>query len=368
MHILTRIFNKVLHYINLFIGKIYDILQQKNIIGQFPFKIVSNFGNVIRIEHPYPANFNISDKDLFNEWKRYDTFSHDLYSVQNVRVTHEGIVLKKYFTFIKALPHPIFRNQFGVLYNLYTYIFYKKVNTKAKKYVLLYDHWSKNNYFHWTVDSLCRLYLFKHHLNFEYTLLLPENCPSYILNTLEKFDVENIEFIPLKSFLQIEDLYVMNYAAWSGQQHPDVIKKLRNHLMSQTIHDKMAIKMRIYVSRGKQKSRRIINEAEVITLLQKYKFSIVYFEELNFDQQISMMQQTEYLITSHGANMTNILFLPDHAKILELLNNEKPNFCFWSLASCLGLNYNYKLCGIEKSNHIHVDIKELERTLIPLLS
>ncbi len=62
--------------------------------------------------------------------------------------------------------------------------------------------------------------------------------------------------------------------------------------------------------------------------------------------------------------MTNLIFLPAHAKVLELINARKPDFCFWSLASYLDLNYNYQFCKIAKSDHIIVDIKELEKNII----
>ncbi|MBA3705765.1 MAG: hypothetical protein H0W84_07640 [Bacteroidetes bacterium] len=120
---LYRIPNKFSHFINLFIGKVYDLLQLKNVVSRFPFQIVSNAGKVIHVEHSYPANYQAKDNSLFNEWKEFDTFPLDLYQVNDVRLTHEGIVLKKHTT---AFPHPIFRNQFGVLYNFFTRYFYKK--------------------------------------------------------------------------------------------------------------------------------------------------------------------------------------------------------------------------------------------------
>ncbi len=360
---ILRIKNKILYYLNFFIGKIFDFLNQIKLINRFPFKIISTFGGTLRIQHNYPVNFKKTDSNLFNEWKEYDTFPLDLYFVNNVRVTYEGIVLKKRSSFVKAMSHPIFRNEFGLLYNYFSLFFYKKSTKNTKKYLLIYDHWSRNNYYHWIIDSVCRLYLTKKHLEFEYTLLISENSPSYILESLKKFNIKNIEFIPPNCYFQIKDLYVMNYAAWSGQQHPIILMQLKNYLVSDSELDKINISKKIYVSRANQKSRRVDNEKQVVAIVKKYGFEVVFFENMSFENQVSLMRDVRCLVTSHGANLTNILFMPKDAKVLELIRDNKPNFCYWSLASSIGLKYYYQLCSTHNKDHLFVDTKQLINNL-----
>ena len=53
------------------------------------------------------------------------------------------------------------------------------------------------------------------------------------------------------------------------------------------------------------------------------------------------MRETVVLLGVHGAGMTNMLFLPDGAPVIELLNDEHGDPCYFLLASCLGLPYFY---------------------------
>jgi hypothetical protein len=361
---LNRIGRKFLHYLNLVIGNVYDTLQHTGLIGQFPYRVVANYGVAENFTHAYPHNFIKDDASFFEEWKSYKTFPHDLYLMNNVTITHEGIVLKKHSVFIKALPHPIFRFKFGPLYNIYIRLFYKEhMLDKRRNYLLLFDHWSSVNYFHWVVDSLCRAYMATNNIGFEFTILLPENPPAYVLDSLEKFNILDIIYIPRNSFVKTNQLYSINYAAWSGQQHPVILNKTKEYIVSKTKPEQLLQYKRIYASRSRQKTRRVINEDEVITIVTKHGFTVVYFDDMTFDAQVALMQNVQFFISSHGANITNILFLPTNAKVLELINNKKPNFCYWSVASFIHIEYNYQLCNIHSADHIIVDIAKLEENI-----
>lgn len=333
-----------------------------------PYKIIKTYADAIEVSHPKPVNYISADEKLFQEWEKYRTFPHDLFELKDVCISNQGIVFKGLKHFDKALPHPIFRNQFGIFYLLTQKIFYKKNDmSNDNSHIILFDHWSCNNYYHWIIDSLCRLYIIKNELQ-NLTLLLPENPPEYILQSLGYFDCTNILFIKKNEYLQLKNLLVPNYAAWSGQQHPFVIKQLRDYMVNKTTISSNLNYDKVYVSRGKQKARRVSNDKEVINILTRYGFKVVYFEEMDLEQQIALMKGVKHFVTSHGANLTNMLFMPEGSKVLELLRNDKPNFCYWSMADCLGLKYYYQLCSIEKEDHLAVDTIHLISNLELFLS
>jgi len=57
------------------------------------------------------------------------------------------------------------------------------------------------------------------------------------------------------------------------------------------------------------------------------------------------------LIGIHGAGLTNILFMPKGASVLELRRkDDSHNNCYFSLASALELNYFYQLCEVDNEN------------------
>lgn len=363
-NILQRIFIKANSALYTVVGKMVDALTRAGMWDAVDYKVAGHYGDVIQVVHDYPKNYEPANKAAFNEWKSYDTFPHDLFRIDNAWLTSDGIVLKKHRTFIKTLPHPIFRYQYGVLYNTRMRLFYGKEKAERNtKYILYYDNWSWNNYYHWIIDGLCRVQLVNDHVTVKFTVVLPEKSPAYLTETLRLYGYTDFIYLPEHSRVQLAELYSMNYAAWSGQQHPEILRK-----MAQTVKQKLAIAVmkparKIYVSRGKQFSRRVVNEKDVIARLEQHGFETVYFEGKSFREQVELMNTASHLVTSHGANMTNLVFMQSGVRILELINDRKPNFCYWSVAASMGFDYYYQLCPLSIADHIHVDIAELEKNL-----
>ena len=89
---------------------------------------------------------------------------------------------------------------------------------------------------------------------------------------------------------------------------------------------------------------------------------------MSFYEQIALMQNVKYFVSSHGANMTNLIYMPPGGKILELIRKEgRANFCYWSVASCLGFDYYYQLCELNDSDNVKVDLEIFKRNLELLL-
>lgn len=364
---LHRVFIKLNSILYTSVGKVVDVLTKIGLWGEFHYEIKGHYGDVIHIEHPYPENYQAQHKRHFDEWKEYDTFPHDLFLAKNSWLTSDGIVLKKHRTFINALPHPIFRYQFGFLYNMKIRLFYRKQKTDPdRNYLLLFDNWSWNNYFHWIIDALCRVQLVRDNVKLKFTIVLPEESPKYITETLKLYGYSDFVYLKKRSRTKIGTLYTMNYAAWSGQQHPEILRRMAGQIRDRLGIAKVQPWRKIYVSRGKQFSRRITNENEVLAVLQKHGYETFYFEGMTFADQVKLMTETSHFVTSHGANLTNLIFLPKGARILEMLNDRKPNFCYWSVADSMGHDYRYQLCPIEIADHINVDVKELKKNISEL--
>jgi hypothetical protein len=342
-----------------------DILFYIKIFRKIPFNKISGSEPEFKTEHIYPINYNPVDKKLFEHSKKYSTISDEIFVLKNASVTNSGIVTNGFKMFIPALPHPIFRISFGFRYILKQKIFYssRRLDDK-KKYVLIFDLWSKNNYYHWVIDSLSRLYNIKKKMT-DFIVLLPEKSPGFINETLALFDIKNIEYIGEKEFIKVPDLYIQNYTAGSGRQNPLAVNRVREFVLNR-VNTGIGKKF-IYVSRANQKTRRVNNENEIIAIVKEYGFEIVFFENINFEDQVSLMRNVKCLITSHGANLTNILFMPKGAKVFELIRADKPNFCYWSLASSIGINYYYQLCSICNKDHLIVDTKQFIDNINSLL-
>lgn len=114
---------------------------------------------------------------------------------------------------------------------------------------------------------------------------------------------------------------------------------------------------RIFISRTRAARRRLLNEEEVWPLFEDEGFERVCMEELSFDDQVNLMKQTSVLAAPHGAGLTNLMFCPPGAQIIELADLSFPNPNFYALASAMG--HGYWLVRAESVGDSHPIDKDL---------
>jgi hypothetical protein len=132
---------------------------------------------------------------------------------------------------------------------------------------------------------------------------------------------------------------------------------------------------RIYVTRGSQRHNRIIlNEPEVLELLGERGFEVVDPGAHPAIEQIRMFAEAEWIVSPHGAALTNLLFASPGATVVELFAPNYVDVSYWKLADCVpGLNYRYLIGAgpqprpgreeVAVMNDITVDLAALKRTL-----
>lgn len=91
---------------------------------------------------------------------------------------------------------------------------------------------------------------------------------------------------------------------------------------------------KLYISRYKTGRRHLRNEAELRVELEQRGFRTVHLEDASVPQQISLFSQTTELVAPHGAGLTNVLFMPQASRVLEI----RPaygsgKFCFTELCA-----------------------------------
>jgi capsular polysaccharide biosynthesis protein len=80
------------------------------------------------------------------------------------------------------------------------------------------------------------------------------------------------------------------------------------------------------------------------------------------------MSEAKSLVGLHGGGLTNMLFMPENGRILELrLGSDNHNNCYFTLASDLGHDYYYLLNESDTQEtfnaNITVDLNELGEIL-----
>jgi capsular polysaccharide biosynthesis protein len=254
---------------------------------------------------------------------------------------------------------------------------YKKL---AGKILCLSLSGLEENYSHFHIEYLARLYIFKlSKLRFDYIdfniktkfqeqffnlLNIPKKklIPSQLTKSAIKADT-----LIVPSLINNWEYFKMN----QGRQHhmkqyiPSWCKKIHEEFRNKT-----NATYRIYVSRSKANRRQVINEEEVIKLIKKYGFIKYDMEDLDINDQINLFNKAEIIISVHGSQLANMVFCSNSFRLLEIYPQNYLDSCFRILAQVLECDYHY-LIGQSPNNSavdpqkedVYVDCAKLQKWL-----
>jgi len=308
-----------------------------------------------------PKNLVDKDTSLFAHQFVKKIPATTLEKVSNANILDDSIFKFSEFRFFSEFTHVDGFSRWKKFIRLRLWLLpYTKIN----KGVWIIDNWSYE-YFHWLTDALPRLIIAEKFIENHEILLPLKFRKSPYVDSLELLNFK-VSFFNTKYRLSVKELLIPSHTAPTGNYNKEIINKLRKRF-NQNI-DKTIPSKKIFVSRGKARFRKITNEAEVERLVISFGYEVHYFEDYSFQDQVDLMQQTSHLIGLHGAGLTNMLFMPENGKVLELRNaNDDHNNCFFALASDLGHEYYYLLNkGDAVDTHfvnITVNIDELAMVL-----
>lgn len=294
-----------------------------------------------------PQNFDQAHLNLFqHEFERVIPESR-LLRFENVGVSSEGLLFKG----AKMLPESFaYAFEFdewkrrSILKFLVTNHFLRKRRRIETPVLWITDYWSKG-YFHWLTDALTRLYVVRDRLD-QVTLLLPWEFETrdFVKSSLKVFGVKNVEFIQQNEVVECSSLLMPTHTAPSGHFRDEIIQGVRRTLLA-ALGSSNETGERIYISRRVAGRRRIANEDEITPVLKKFGFEIVCAEEFSFEEQVKVFSRARYLVSNHGAGLTNMLFMREGGSVLELRHvSDYINNCYFIFPSALDLKYYYQLC------------------------
>ncbi|HSS20767.1 MAG TPA: glycosyltransferase family 61 protein [Pyrinomonadaceae bacterium] len=296
-----------------------------------------------------PVNLNPAEVDLFShELVRVIPPAH-LLKLCDVSVSAEGIVFRqgKMLPESFAFPHTRaswkLRSVLKFFVNNYLLRSRRRI---ARTCIVATDDWS-GGYFHWLADVLPRLMTVKEQLK-DLVLLLPREFKEfeYVTASLKPFGPGGVEFIKPSEVVVCEQLLLPTQTAPSGHYNDELIREVGKLLVGFYVGEgRESSPERVYISRARAPKRRIANEDKVLEILRSFDFEIVRTEELSFAEQVKLAARARYLISNHGAGLTNMLFMNSGASVLELRHaNDAINNCYFTLAAALKLNYFYQTC------------------------
>lgn len=195
---------------------------------------------------------------------------------------------------------------------------------------------NSDNYYHWLLDCVPRWKMLQaaNWRNYDFVLLsnrplpfqdevldrlkVPEakrlRCSKYFVHQFERLVVPAMPF-PLDEA-----------ASWSCSY----VRSL--------FPEKAPGPEKIYLHRGASR-RRLVNEADLETALKKTGFVSVQPDKLSVAEQAKLVSTAKCVVAPHGGALTNLIFAPPGALLLELFHPQHKNLCYVNIAAACGHRY-----------------------------
>jgi capsular polysaccharide biosynthesis protein len=311
------------------------------------------------ISYAVPENFNEADKSLFYD----ENFSFDISAINQLELKHASLSGSLVFQ-KKNLLFDLTRHQKPALIDLLKSGIRLSISKKGdlNSAILGFQEWG-NNYFHWMTEMLPRIVAMKYHHPLV-PVVIPSNYLKYpfIVESLALLKIDFKTF-DIRQALKIDMLYAIS-VTHVGRFNEGLMHFFQDkfiHDFTQSSHPERLV----YITRGKARRRRVSNEDQVFELLVSRGFEKITLEDLHLKDQVQLFQEAKVVVASHGAGLTNIMFMQKGQTVIELKSDNNNYWCYFSLARVYGLKYFYNLSKGSSHNHrdadILVDIDQLKK-------
>jgi hypothetical protein len=192
-----------------------------------------------------------------------------------------------------------------------------------------------DNHSHWLTAHLPKLILLRDR-GMLHELVLPAELTPVIRTSLAwmGIDPERHPMIAPGERVRFGRLTLLE----TDRFRPELIRSVRDGFARPG-----AARRRVFVTRRSARGRRLREEEALLAALAPRGFEAVAMETLTFDQQVSLMGETEAIVAPHGAGLTNMIFCPPGATVVEIADADYPNPNFYALAAALV--HDYRIVG-----------------------
>jgi glycosyl transferase family 61 len=178
------------------------------------------------------------------------------------------------------------------------------------------------NYSHWLARNVPKLSLVDDATFKSLPILVNQDLCAYQDEYLQLLGVapDRLFRLPTRTVVTSRELFVPTILHGHRRMRGaiDWIRDRVSHLMVPT----EAATDRIYVSRKDAPQRVLLNEDEVEAALTKLGFQIVTLTGMSVRDQIALFSRARYIVGPHGAGLTNVMFAPPGATVVEITNTK----------------------------------------------
>ena len=199
------------------------------------------------------------------------------------------------------------------------------------------------NYYHWMIDYLPRLAAPEAAAG--WPLLVNDDLAEFQRASLSHLGISEraLRRVAMPAIIQTNEIIAPPIGSAQQRLRPGVAAWLRRaFLPADTARGGPS---RIYVSRRDSTVRRLVNEEEVIAALARLGFEIVVPGTMSVAEQARLFARAAIIVGPHGAGLTNVVFAPERAALIELgvWRRYRPSF-MKALAASLGVGYHAFSC------------------------
>lgn len=227
-----------------------------------------------------------------------------------------------------------FHNDYCLLYNNENLLVHSEKLAKIKKLpfikkdeeVIFMGGTFSFNYYHLLIEILSKVQFFESIPNHRNLKVIMDKSASENKNLKEisSYFLKDykIEFLDSKKYYQFSKLWFITspnstvqninesekYLTTFTKTSKDSINYLRKVCLEQTNFSEKKTDLHAKIFLARKSKFRVYNESEILAIAERYGFKAFYFEELNIQEQISIMKNAKYVVGPSGAAWTNIIF------------------------------------------------------------
>lgn len=201
-----------------------------------------------------------------------------------------------------------------------------------KNVVCLIHERENYSYYHWTFETLPKLIYLRTHQKEIKIDKIYYHCGfwglAYQKQALKQLGFNFLQLLDAKRirFLQAKEIVVVKLNEERFNPSIELCQAIKSAFIKASTQEPFR---RIYLTRDQVKSgRKVTNEIELRELLKTYKFQIIIPDRLSLADQAKLFNESKYIISPHGAALTNIVFCEPKTRILELFN--QTNISTWN--------------------------------------
>ncbi len=192
-----------------------------------------------------------------------------------------------------------------------------------------------NNFHHWLYDNMPRLHLIQRagFLNeIDYFILDYTDLP-FQRETLRKAGIPESKILNCHNnwefHIKAKRLVVPSLPSRLGVISDWTVDYLRDLIIPQI--DSKQLKKRIYISRKKAPSRKIVNEEDLFSYLGKKGFKEYFAEDYSITETAELFNEAEFIIGVHGSGLSNLVFAGKGVKVIDIIAPKHLDPYYWVL-------------------------------------